>query len=144
VYRITGKTMTALYAQAQKQSLPFKVIKLAIAPEQRAILHQRIEQRFHLMLEQGFVSEVENLYQRGDLNVDLPALRSVGYRQVWQYLAGEWDYDTMLYKGIVATRQLAKRQLTWLRAEPDAMWFDSQQTNLINNVLEYIQKIRPI
>ncbi|MEK7990471.1 MAG: tRNA (adenosine(37)-N6)-dimethylallyltransferase MiaA [Thiotrichaceae bacterium] len=141
VYRITGKTMTALYAQAEKRSLPFKVIKLAIAPEQRAILHQRIEQRFHLMLKQGFVSEVEKLYQRADLNVDLPALRSVGYRQIWQYLAGEWDYDTMLYKGIVATRQLAKRQLTWLRAEQDAVWFDSQQANLIDNILEHIQKV---
>jgi len=93
------------------------------------------------MLKQGFVSEVEKLYQRADLNVDLPALRSVGYRQIWQYLAGEWDYDTMLYKGIVATRQLAKRQLTWLRAEQDAVWFDSQQANLIDNILEHIQKV---
>ena len=140
VYRMTGKAMSTLYAQAEKQSLPFDVIKLAIAPEQRSLLHQRIEQRFHLMLKQGLIAEVESLYKRGDLHLDLPALRAVGYRQVWQYLAGEWDYDTMVYKGIVATRQLAKRQLTWLRSEKDAVWFDSQQPNLANQVLDYVQK----
>lgn len=140
VYRMTGKTVTALYAQAEKQKLPFDVMKLVIAPEQRSVLHERIEQRFHLMLKQGFIAEVEKLYQRGDLHLDLPALRSVGYRQVWQYLDGEWDYDTMVYKGIVATRQLAKRQLTWLRSEKDAIWFDSQQSNLIEQVLEKLQR----
>lgn len=139
VYRLTGQTMTTLYAQTNKQKLPFNVIKLIVAPASRAILHQRIEQRFHLMLQQGLIAEVEKLYQRGDLHVDLPALRSVGYRQVWQYLAAEWDYNTMIYKGIVATRQLAKRQLTWLRKEQDAVWFDSQQTDLIEQVLHYIK-----
>ncbi|WP_353571970.1 tRNA (adenosine(37)-N6)-dimethylallyltransferase MiaA [Candidatus Albibeggiatoa sp. nov. BB20] len=140
VYRITGNSMTALCAQAKKQRLPFDVIKLVIAPEQRHILHERIEQRFHLMLKQGFIHEVEKLYQRGDLHLDLPALRAVGYRQVWLHLAGEWDYDTMVYKGIVATRQLAKRQLTWLRNEQDVVWFDSLQANLIEQVLDYMQQ----
>ncbi len=142
VYRLTGQTMTALYAQTQIHHLPFDIIKLIIAPAHRQILHQRIEQRFHLMLQQGFIDEVEKLYQRDDLHLDLPALRAVGYRQIWQYLAGEWDYETMVYKSIVATRQLAKRQLTWLRGEQNALWFDSQQSDLIAQVLQKINLVK--
>jgi len=90
-------------------------VQLAIMPQVRAVLHQRIEQRFEVMLQTGFVDEVRRLYERGDLSVDKPAVRAVGYRQVWSFLADELSYDEMRYRGIVATRQLAKRQLTWLR-----------------------------
>lgn len=123
VYRLSGKTMTAYRKeQATGQSSTgdslqsrYTVEQLALMPMDRAWLHERIALRYHMMLEQGFVDEVRQLYQRGDLTLDMPSMRSVGYRQVWQYLAGEYDEKTMIDKGIVATRQLAKRQMTWLR-----------------------------
>jgi tRNA dimethylallyltransferase len=97
-------------------------MKLARAPSERATLHRRIEQRFGTMLERGLVDEVEHLWRRGDLSPDLPSMRCVGYRQVLKYLQGECSWDDMLHRGIVATRQLAKRQITWLRAETDCHW----------------------
>ncbi|PKF59553.1 tRNA (adenosine(37)-N6)-dimethylallyltransferase MiaA [Alteromonadales bacterium alter-6D02] len=114
VYRISGKSMTELTAVVDNE-LPFDVVQFAIYPDERSELHQRIEQRYHLMLKQGFEQEVQALYQRGDLHVDMPSIRCVGYRQMWDYLDGKLDYDDMVYRGIVATRQLAKRQMTWLR-----------------------------
>ena len=96
--------------------LPFRLHFMAIQPARREVLHQQIAQRYYHMLDAGLVDEVKGLYERGDLNVSLPSIRSVGYRQVWQYLAGEMSYDDMVEKGIIATRQLAKRQLTWLRS----------------------------
>ena len=104
---------------------PFRVLPMAVAPASRARLHARIEQRFHAMLAEGLIEEVEQLRRRGDLHPDLPALKSVGYRQVWQYLSGERTYDGMVERGIVATRQLAKRQLTWLRGWPGLEWLDT-------------------
>lgn len=97
-------------------------LQLAIAPFQRAVLHQRIEQRFQRMIEQGFIEEVSQLHQRGDLHPDLPAMRAVGYRQVWQFLEGQISHSDMLAQGVFATRQLAKRQLTWLRGWPGVQW----------------------
>ena len=117
VYELTGKSMSAWFECDIDNSLPVRPVKVLLTPANRADLHQRIEQRFHSMLEQGFLKEVEKLYQRGDLQADLPSMRAVGYRQVWAYLEGQWDYDTMVEKGIVATRQFAKRQMTWLRTE---------------------------
>jgi len=93
-------------------------------------LHTRIEQRFQQMLKQGFIEEVEGFYARKELNENLPAMRSVGYRQVWQYLDGESGKAQLLEKGVAATRQLAKRQITWLRSEKDAFELDPQQISV--------------
>ncbi len=124
VFRISGKTITELQ-QTKAQALDFPVYQFAIAPSDRKVLHQRIEKRFKIMLEQGFENEVLSLYNRNDLHPDLPSIRCVGYRQMWDYIAGEIDYDEMVFRGIAATRQLAKRQLTWLRGWPDLTWLES-------------------
>ena len=138
VYEISGKTMTQLHAEAAKDKLPYRLAKIIIAPQDRRILHQRIERRFKLMMEKGFIDEVVGLRQRGDLNLSLPSMRAVGYRQVWEHLDGQYDYDEMLQKGIVATRQFAKRQLTWLRAEQGATWLEGESANLLEQALKYI------
>lgn len=121
VYRLTGKSMTEL-TETKSEPLPYLVCQFAIAPQERTALHTRIAQRFELMLQHGFEEEVKRLYQRGDLNPTLPSIRCVGYRQMWEYLDGLVTYDEMVYRGIAATRQLAKRQLTWLRSWPDLQW----------------------
>ena len=124
VFRSSGQTLTHWQQQATTRC-PYNIEQFAIAPQDRAVLHDRIAQRFDLMLEQGLVAEVEKLYQRGDLNEDMPSIRSVGYRQVWQYLNGELSYADMRDRGIIATRQLAKRQLTWLRGWSELTWLDT-------------------
>ena len=126
VYEISGKSMTEL-VRVSGEGLPYNVVQFAIAPEKREILHQRIEQRFHLMMDQGFEQEARKLYDRGDLHADLPSMRCVGYRQMWAYFAGETDREEMVYRGICATRQLAKRQITWLRGWSDVVWLDSDK-----------------
>ena len=124
VYRNTGKTLT--YWQQQKgEKCPYNIAQFAIAPEDRAVLHNRIATRFDMMLEQGFEKEVVKLYERSDLHEDLPSIRSVGYRQMWQYLDGHLSYAEMRERGIIATRQLAKRQLTWLRGWEQVTWLDT-------------------
>ncbi|OOF50556.1 tRNA (adenosine(37)-N6)-dimethylallyltransferase MiaA [Rodentibacter genomosp. 1] len=129
VFYITGKSLTELTEQ-KGEALPYDIIQFAIAPEDRHILHNRIEQRFHKMIELGFQEEVEKLFARGDLNVNLPAIRCVGYRQMWEYLQGDYDHDEMIFRGICATRQLAKRQITWLRGwKTPLQWLDSLQPN---------------
>lgn len=108
--------------------LPYEILQFAIAPEQRDLLHQRIEQRFHKMIELGFQQEVEKLYRRADLHENLPSIRCVGYRQMWEYLRGDYSHDEMVFRGICATRQLAKRQITWLRGwKSPIQWLDSLQ-----------------
>lgn len=124
VYELTGRPLTELCARSGNESLPFRIVKWIVAPTERAVLHERIARRFHGMLEQGFVAEVARLRARGDLDLNKPAMRAVGYRQVWMYLDGACDDATLSEWGIAATRQFAKRQLTWLRAEPDAIWLD--------------------
>ncbi|EPL6454132.1 MULTISPECIES: tRNA (adenosine(37)-N6)-dimethylallyltransferase MiaA [Providencia] len=126
VYLISGQTLTEM-TQTAGEELPYNVFQFAIAPQDRKILHERIEQRFHLMIDAGFEEEVRALYHRGDLHVDLPAIRCVGYRQMWSYLDGEISHDEMVYRGICATRQLAKRQITWLRSWENVCWLDSEQ-----------------
>ncbi len=126
VYLISGQSLTEMTQTAGKE-LPYNVFQFAIAPQDRKILHERIEQRFHLMLNAGFEEEVRGLYHRGDLHVDLPSIRCVGYRQMWSYLDGEIDHDEMVYRGICATRQLAKRQITWLRGWENIHNLDSEQ-----------------
>jgi tRNA dimethylallyltransferase len=138
VFEISGKSMTELHAEAARDRLPYRLAKLIIAPQERSILHQRIEKRFKLMLEKGFIDEVKRLRERSELSLELPSMRAVGYRQVWEYLDGLYDYDEMVHKGIVATRQFAKRQLTWLRAEQNAVWLDSESPNLLDQALKSI------
>ena len=124
VYRSTGKTLTH-WQQQEGEKCPYNIAQFAIAPADRAVLHERIATRFDLMLEQGFENEVVKLYERSDLHEDLPSIRSVGYRQMWQYLDGQLSYAEMRERGIIATRQLAKRQLTWLRGWEQVTWLDT-------------------
>jgi tRNA dimethylallyltransferase len=138
VYEISGKPLTSFFIEAQAQDIPYQRIKLIIAPQDRAILHDIIARRFKQMLEQGFIDEVVALYQRGDLTEKMPSVRAVGYRQAWSYLQGEYDLETMIEKAIVATRQLAKRQFTWLRREVDAASFQAGQKDLLAKVLETV------
>jgi tRNA dimethylallyltransferase len=136
VYELTGRPLSE--QQRGGEALPYRVLALAVAPAEREQLHARIHERFHLMLERGLVAEVDGLYRRGDLGPDLPSIRCVGYRQVWSYLAGEVDYPAMVEQGISATRQLAKRQFTWLRSEPDSHWLDSSSPQLLDKVLKLV------
>jgi len=124
VYRVTGRSLTELTAE-KGEPFVFPVHQFAIAPQERAVLHQRIALRFEQMLAAGFEHEVRLMKQRSDLHPDLPSVRCVGYRQMWQYLDGEYSYTEMAEKGIAATRQLAKRQLTWLRGWPQLNWLKS-------------------
>ncbi|ENV0925001.1 tRNA (adenosine(37)-N6)-dimethylallyltransferase MiaA [Vibrio parahaemolyticus] len=124
VYRISGKTLTEL-TQTKGESLPYRVKQFAIAPKDRAELHRRIELRFDKMMEAGFEDEMKALYARKDLHPDLPSIRCVGYRQMWEYLDGECTRDEAVFRGVCATRQLAKRQITWLRSWDDLTWLDS-------------------
>ena len=141
VYTISGIPISEWWAKENTPNLPYTVLKLAITTSDRAILHDRIAARFGEMMGEGFVDEVKSLRARGDLNLDKPSMRSVGYRQVWQHLDGDFDYDEMLFKGIVATRQLAKRQLTWLRSEQNLNWLNSDDKNFNKNALEMVSQI---
>jgi tRNA dimethylallyltransferase len=148
VYRSTGIPLTEWHRRQQKsgdgswggnaQGFPYRVINFAVCPQERTILHQRIEQRFREMLSQGFYEEVKALYQRGDLNPEMPSMRAVGYRQMWDCLAGKLSYSEMEERGIIATRQLAKRQITWLRSWQDLHWLDSNEPNLLEKVLKIL------
>ena len=125
VWMLTGKTLTQWHAeQPEPEPLPYRMHWLALSPPDRGLLHERIAQRFDLMLAQGFIAEVETLRARGDLMPTMPSMRSVGYRQAWEHLDGEYDRDELRNRGIFATRQLAKRQLTWLRSFTAATWLD--------------------
>ena len=126
VFFISGKTLTEL-TKISGETLPYRVHQFAIAPTRRELLHSRIEERFSQMLSNGFEDEVRTLLARGDLHTDLPSIRCVGYRQMWSYLSGEFDYDEMVYRGVCATRQLAKRQMTWLRGWDNVEWLDSEK-----------------
>lgn len=135
VYELTGRSLTELCAQSCDELLPFRVVKLILVPMERQILHERIESRFRSMLEQGFVAEVERLRARGDLDLAKPSMRAVGYRQAWEYLEGRLDHEEMAERAIAATRQFAKRQLTWLRAESGASWLNGSQPQLLEQSL---------
>jgi tRNA dimethylallyltransferase len=134
VYELTGKNLTTW--QQENRTLPehFQMINLALIPEDRKVLHERIALRFQKMLDDGFVDEVKKLVARGDLTLEMPSMRSVGYRQVWEFLLGNYSFDEMVEKGIIATRQLAKRQMTWLRSWPEVVCFDSEDKNVIEKV----------
>ena len=144
VYRVSGKTMTSFHAEMQAQQeamLPYNLHFFAIQPEDRGVLHGQIETRFRQMLNEGLVDEVQALRSRGDLHHQLPSIKSVGYRQVWQHLDGEIDYDGMVEKSIIATRQLAKRQLTWLRSWPSLQSLNNSSTQSVQHVLKYMDTI---
>lgn len=126
--------------QADEASeLPYTVTQLAMVPPERRVLHDRIHQRFLNMLEAGFLDEVRTLMGRGDLYPDLPSMRCVGYRQAWNHLAGVDDYDTFVSKGVAATRQLAKRQLTWLRKWSDLNWLNSEDRFIAEAALKKVR-----
>lgn len=139
ICEITGKSVTELFATKGIKLLPYQILNIAIAPLQRSILHERIEKRFDQMLKNGFVEEVKRLFKRSDLHCDLPSMRTCGYRQVWQYLAGKLTYEEMRNKAIIVTRQLAKRQLTWLRSWPDLCWFDIEDDMLLKKILQQVE-----
>jgi len=144
VYRVSGRTMTSLHAEMharQEAEQPYNLHFFAIQPENRGVLHSRIEVRFRQMLKEGLVDEVKGLRSRGDLSCQLPSIKSVGYRQVWQHLDGEMDYDGMVEKSIIATRQLAKRQLTWLRSWPSLQSLSNSSTQSVQHVLKYMDTI---
>lgn len=148
VYRVSGQSMTELRQLQNVQNgvpgasggsqLPYTVAHLAIAPAQRSVLHERIALRFEQMLEQGFVDEVRALRDRGDLHADLPSIRAVGYRQVWEHLDGALSVSEMKERGIIATRQLAKRQFTWLRSWSNLHWLDSLARDNLTQSLKYL------
>ena len=140
VYRLTGVPLSKWIQQATP-AFPYRAVLLGLVPSDRAQLHERITRRFDQMLNGGFVDEVQGLYARGDLNIDKPAMRAVGYRQVWRYLNAELDYRAMREKGIAATRQLAKRQLTWLRSMPNLMNIDCLNKGLAEEALKILAKV---
>jgi tRNA dimethylallyltransferase len=129
IFRLTGKPMSAQLARAPSE-LPYRLLQLALVPSDRAVLHERIAARFDAMLEAGLVDEVEHLRRHYPLKPDLPSMRAVGYRQAWAYLDGDIDMKGLREQGIAATRQLAKRQLTWLRSWPDAVVLDCLAADL--------------
>ncbi|MCO6523391.1 MAG: tRNA (adenosine(37)-N6)-dimethylallyltransferase MiaA [Candidatus Schmidhempelia sp.] len=139
VYLISGKSLSELM-QCAGEKFPYPVKQFAIAPTSRSLLHERIEQRFNIMLEQNFEAEVSALMKRGDLHPNLPSIRCVGYRQMWEYLSGETNYDEMVFKSICATRQLAKRQITWLRSWKDVTWLESEYFDIaLTKINQFIE-----
>lgn len=151
VFRVSGMSMTAHREQQSAQSaqasasgrhqLPYTVANLAIAPTDRKVLHDRIAVRFRQMLDEGFVEEVVALRSRGDLHSNLPSIRAVGYRQVWDHLDGKLTRDEMQERGIIATRQLAKRQFTWLRSWQNLHWLDSLASDNLSRALKYLGSV---
>ena len=132
LYDFTGKTLTQFWQEQERNNIaafPYRRIKIALMPEDRVELRKRITLRLDNMLQQGFIEEVETLFKRGDLRPEMPSIRAVGYRQVWAYLAGDYGYDEMREKAIIATAQLAKRQMTWLRKETECNFIDP---NILN------------
>jgi tRNA dimethylallyltransferase len=143
IFRLSGTPMSALLDQAQSE-LPYRVLQLALIPSDRAVLHQRIADRFDAMLAGGLLDEVETLRRTYALKPDLPSMRAVGYRQVWAYLDGDIDLKALREQGIAATRQLAKRQLTWLRSWPDAVVLDCLAEDLEAQATAMVERhLRP-
>ena len=138
VYELTGKPMSAFHAQQTASDLPYRVLKLALIPGDRQRLHDRIAARFQQMLADGLLEEVKKLFDRSELNSELPAMRSVGYRQVWCYLSGQREYEAMVEQAIIATRQYAKRQLTWLRGESDLEGFAAWDSRVLDRVCQRV------
>lgn len=139
VYRLSGRPLSELWAEQRPETFPWRTLSIGISPANRFVLHQRIAQRFEAMLEGGLIEEVVGLRARGDLSQDLPAMKSVGYRQVWETLDGDVDLESLRHRGIVATRQLAKRQLTWMRSWEHLEWVDSLGGDPLGDVLKLVR-----
>lgn len=147
VYELTGRALSDIQAEAawgSEQELPFSLASMALMTDNRALLHQRIESRFKQMLEAGLIDEVRNLKELFPEQAHLPAMRAVGYRQVWQYLDGELNEQEMLQAGVAATRQLAKRQITWLRSWPNLLCFDIEAPDLFSQVAKKVSDLLEI
>lgn len=156
VYRVSGKSLTQFWREQHQTGkgpdsdytkldsvlppIPYRLVSLAIAPAERSVLHERIAQRFRLMLENGFLDEVTSLRELGRLDASMPSMRCVGYRQAWEYLEGQIAYDGMVERGIIATRQLAKRQLTWLRSWPGVNWLETGDEKVLDKALKIIKE----
>jgi len=141
IIELTGLPMSALLTQKTAAALPFTLLPLALEPSDRAVLHERIARRFDLMLENdGLLTEVRQLRARGDLHLGLPSMRCVGYRQAWEHLDGQYDRAEMRERGIIATRQLAKRQITWLRSTPGRVVIDCNAPDATQAVMAYVRK----
>jgi len=140
VYELTGIKLSDYWQENKTILQHYNLINVALLPADRDRLHQRIQQRFIHMLENHFIAEVEKLYQRGDLNAELPSMRSVGYQQVWSYLAGNLNYQEMQERGIIATRQLAKRQMTWLRSWKQLHAFELEDHGKLTKIIELIKE----
>jgi tRNA dimethylallyltransferase len=138
IVELTGKPATYWYTRAPRAELPCRLIRVGICPQQRSELHERIRVRFKRMLSQGLVAEVERLRDRDDIGPELPSMRTVGYRQVWEYLTGQVNYNQMTERGVIATRQLAKRQLTWLRSYRAVHSLDSTDRALVASCVGYL------
>ncbi|GHE20454.1 tRNA (adenosine(37)-N6)-dimethylallyltransferase MiaA [Halomonas urumqiensis] len=140
VYRISGRTLSELWGEQRPETFPWRTLSIGLAPGDRAVLHERIARRFELMLATGLVEEVAALKARDDLHAELPSMKSVGYRQVWEYLDGEFDRQALVQRGIIATRQLAKRQLTWMRGWTGLEWVDSENRDPMDRVLKLVRE----
>jgi len=140
VYLLAGRPISELWDEQMVTPFPWRVVTLVLAPEERSFLHQRIALRFRKMLAEGLIDEVSALKKRNDLHAGLPALKSVGYRQVWEYLEGCYDRANLEEQGVIATRQLAKRQLTWLRSWKNACWFNIQKADTLDKVLKLVRE----
>jgi tRNA dimethylallyltransferase len=140
VFRITGVPITTLQQSRLSVFNDVNLVEFAIAPLERGELHTKIEGRFRAMLDAGFVSEVKNLYERGDLSAEHPSMRAVGYRQIWRYLAGRSALDEATDQAIAATRQLAKRQMTWLRRRANAQWMDSMHPEVARVIFDALSE----
>lgn len=144
VYRLTGKSLSAHHAAESMKTaadLPCSLHFMAIQAADRAVLHERISARFQTMLASGLIEEVQELHDREDLHLNHNSIKSVGYRQIWQYLEGDLDYDGMVERSIIATRQLAKRQITWLRSWPNLLQLGEPPAKSIDNVLKYLESV---
>jgi tRNA dimethylallyltransferase len=140
VYELTGVALSELCRRGSETPPNYRFLKIVLAPPEREVLHRRIEARLDAMLEQGFLDEVQRLRRRGDLDARFPALRAVGYRQAWMYLEGELSADEWVDRALVATRQYARRQLTWLRAEAGAHWVDPLGADAVARVAALIKQ----
>jgi tRNA dimethylallyltransferase len=136
VYRLTGETITKLQQNRVSVFADVEVTEIAVAPLERGDLHTRIERRFDAMLEAGLLTEVRTLFERSDLSAEHPSMRAVGYRQLWRHLAGQCALEEARNQAVAATRQLAKRQVTWLRRRERAQWFDSMQADVARTMID--------
>jgi tRNA dimethylallyltransferase len=141
VYRLTGRTISELHAAAQPPSTALQFFAYAWVPSDRGRLHAAIETRFHRMMGDGLLQEVERLYARGDLHADLPSIRSVGYRQLWEHLRGSESLEAAIERAIVATRHLARRQLIWLRSEREVQWVDALETAANAQMVQAVESV---